>query len=270
MAGKMEDILNDCLERIFRGESIEDCLASYPEEASELEPLLRTGLSLAQESAAISPSPELKASALSLLQARLYAREEEARVKVPLWRMRWVRAVASVAIVLSVGIGTVAAAANALPDETLYPLKLTVEQARVSLARSNVSRAELHLQFAEERVYEITLMAGEGKDEQIPGLVERFSSQLGEAVSNAQGTLRTEGGNWLAQVAPDEEDKFAGGDEDAAAMSTAIAESSERSSEMLEAALVETPEASKLTLQQAQEDIMEKYREAIAQTSGGE
>ena len=270
MAGKMEDILNDCLERIFRGESIEDCLASYPEEASELEPLLQTGLSLAQESAAISPSPEFKASTLSRLQARLYATEEKARVKVPFWRMRWVRAAASVAIVLSVGIGTVAASANALPDETLYPLKLAVEQARVSLARSNVSRAELHLQFAEERVYEITRMAGEGKDEQIPGLVERFSSQLGEAVSSAQRALRTEGGNWLAQVAPDEEDKFAGVNEDAAAISNAIAESYERSTEMLEAALAETPGASKPALQQAQEDIIGKYQEAIAQISGGE
>jgi len=270
MAGRMEDILNDCLELIFRGKSIEDCLASYPEEASELEPLLRTGLSLAQKSAAISPSPELKASVLSQLQARLYAKEEEARVKVPFWRMRWVRAVASVAIVLSVGIGTVAASANALPDETLYPLKLTVEQARVSLARSNVSRAELHLQFAEERVYEITRMAGEGKDEQIPGLVERFSSQLEEAVGNAQEAPRTEEGNWLAQVAPSEGGKYPGGNEDAAAISNAIAESSERSSEMLEAALVETPEVGKPTLQQAQEDITEKYQEAIAEISGGE
>jgi len=267
MAGKMEDILNDCLERIFRGESIEDCLASYPEEASELEPLLQTGLSLAQESAAISPSPEFKASTLSRLQARLYATEEKARVKVPFWRMRWVRAAASVAIVLSVGIGTVAASANALPDETLYPLKLAVEQARVSLARSNVSRAELHLQFAEERVYEITRMAGEGKDEQIPGLVERFSSQLGEAVSSAQGALRTEGGNWLAQ-APGEGGKSPGVNEDAAAISNAIAESSARSSEMLEAALAETPQASKPALQQAQENITEEYREAIARITG--
>ena len=270
MAGRMEDILNDCLERILRRESIEDCLASYPGEAAELEPLLRTGLSLAQNSAAISPRPELKASVLSRLQARLYAREEEAKVKVPFWRMRWVRAAASVVIVLFIGAGTVAASANALPDGTLYPLKLAVEQARVSLARSDVSRVELHLQFAEERVYEIALMAGEGKDEQIPGLVERFSSQLEEAVSSAQGASRTEESTWLAQVAPDEEDKFAGGDEDAAAMSNALAESSERSSEMLEAALEETPEGSKPVLQQAQADIMEKYQEAIAGMTGGE
>ena len=268
MAGKMEDILNNCLERIFRGESIEDCLASYPREASELEPLLRTGLSLAQEAAAISPSPELKASVLSRLEARLYATEEKARVKVPFWHMRWVRAVASVAIVFFVGIGTVAASAKALPDGTLYPLKLAVEQARVSLARSNVSRAELHLQFAEERVYEITLMAGEGKEEQIPGLVERFSNHLEEAVGSAQGALRTEGGNWLAGVAPGEGGKSPGVNEDAAAIGNAITESSERSTEMLEAALVETPQASKPALQQAQEDIIGKYQEAIARITG--
>jgi len=268
MAGKMEDILNNCLERIFRGESIEDCLASYPREASELEPLLRTGLSLAQEAAAISPSPELKASVLSRLEARLYATEEKARVKVPFWHMRWVRAVASVAIVFFVGIGTVAASANALPDQTLYPLKLAVEQARVSFAFSDMNKAKLHLQFAEERVYEITRMAGEGKDEQIPGLVERFSRQLEGAVGSATGAPRAKEGGWLTQVAPGEGGEYPGGNEDAATIGNALAESSERSSEMLDAALEKTPGASKPVLQQAQEDIMGKYGEAIAQITG--
>ena len=270
MAGKMEDILNDCLERIFRGESIEDCLASYPQEASELEPLLRTGLSLAQESAAISPSPELKASVLSRLEARIYDREEEARVKIPFWRLRWVRAVASVAIILAVGIGTVAASANALPDQTLYPLKLAVEQARVSLTRSDVSRAELHLQFAEERVYEITRMAGEGKDEQIPGLVERFNSQMEEMVGNAQEALRPEDGNMLAGVAPGEGGKSPGVNEDSTALGNALMESYERNLEMLEAALAETPEASRPALQQVQEDINKEYSEAVIEIWGWE
>ena len=38
-----EEILNDCLERLLiKGESIESCLAAYPQHADALKPLLET------------------------------------------------------------------------------------------------------------------------------------------------------------------------------------------------------------------------------------
>ena len=45
MADKFDDILDICIDRINHGDSIEDCLATYSEYASELEPLLRSMLS---------------------------------------------------------------------------------------------------------------------------------------------------------------------------------------------------------------------------------
>ena len=45
MSRGIEGILDTCLERVrLGGESIEQCLDSYPEHASELEPLLRAAL----------------------------------------------------------------------------------------------------------------------------------------------------------------------------------------------------------------------------------
>ena len=40
MRQKFDDILNDCLEMILKGASIDDCLKKYPEYAVKLKPLL--------------------------------------------------------------------------------------------------------------------------------------------------------------------------------------------------------------------------------------
>ena len=41
---EFDNILDECLERVIKGEDILACLADYPEHATELEPLLKTAL----------------------------------------------------------------------------------------------------------------------------------------------------------------------------------------------------------------------------------
>ena len=51
---------DECLERLLTGgETIEQCLRSYPEQAEELEPLLKTALA-ARKASAIQPRPEFR------------------------------------------------------------------------------------------------------------------------------------------------------------------------------------------------------------------
>ncbi len=46
---EFNNILDDCLERLlFKGETIEQCLQSYPEYAADIEPLLRTAMATKQ------------------------------------------------------------------------------------------------------------------------------------------------------------------------------------------------------------------------------
>ena len=52
--GKFETILNTCIERLLKGEAIERCLADYPAEAKELEPLLKT-FAAARTAAQVTP-----------------------------------------------------------------------------------------------------------------------------------------------------------------------------------------------------------------------
>ena len=39
---ELENILDECLERLVKGETVEQCLQRYPEQAAQLELLLRT------------------------------------------------------------------------------------------------------------------------------------------------------------------------------------------------------------------------------------
>ena len=121
---EFDNILNECLERVLTGgETVEECLAAYPELAAELESLLRTSL-VAREATAIKPRPEFRERAGYQFQAAV--REAAARPKRGFfsWQPQWVTAVVIVIVVLLAGSGTVAASGDSMPDEALYGVKL--------------------------------------------------------------------------------------------------------------------------------------------------
>ncbi len=70
--------LDDCLDRIRRGEGIEQCLANYPWHASRLEPLLRTAQQ-AQLAYVFEPSPSVTQDARAKLNAARAERAAAAR-----------------------------------------------------------------------------------------------------------------------------------------------------------------------------------------------
>ncbi len=270
---KIEDILDNCLERLFKGESIEDCLRDYPWQASELEPLLKTSLALLQKSAAIQPNPEFRAKVGSQLQGMLHAKREKAEEKAvgPIWRRRWAVAMSTVLVVLLAGIGTVAASADALPDGSLYAVKLAMEQARIALAFSDTDRAELHIQFAERRATEIAEMACQGESGEIPALSEQVADHL-DKVYEVEEAQEFEGGGpkILAPTpapVPGPSGRVwddTGGGEPEEKLKTMLGESRARSLSVLQAALTKTPEGAKASLEQAIRDVEQDYDEALS------
>ncbi|MGW8181919.1 MAG: hypothetical protein ACWGQW_24595 [bacterium] len=78
MAKEFEHILNECIDRMLRGDSVEQCLGRYPEQAAELEPLLRVAQS-AQKVSSVEPRPEFKAQARQQLRSVLYRAEPNAQ-----------------------------------------------------------------------------------------------------------------------------------------------------------------------------------------------
>ncbi len=57
---QFEDALDQCVSRLLAGESLDACLARYPEMREELRPLLEVAAVLA-ETPASAPAPEAKA-----------------------------------------------------------------------------------------------------------------------------------------------------------------------------------------------------------------
>jgi hypothetical protein len=184
MARKLDDIFNECYERMRMGESLKSCLARYPEHAAELEPLLKTTFDIGRRASYIQPRPEFKHwSRVRLEGAQHYAGQQRRAERPSLfsWRQSWAVAVIAVLVLLLTGGSTVAASSNAMPDEPLYPVKLATEQVRFAFAISDAQKAQVHTQLAETRAVEIEAMADQGKTEYAVIAAEKLANQLEQA-----------------------------------------------------------------------------------------
>lgn len=175
---EFENILDECLERILlKGESLEQCLKRYPEQADELKPLLETVLAT-KEASAIKPRPEFKTKARYQFRAALGEKTAPKRRHFFGWLPQWATALAIVLVVLLAGGGTVAAASNSMPDSILYPVKLATENVRLAFTPSQLGKARLCAGFADERVVEIVYMAEKGDAEKVEATTARLDDRL--------------------------------------------------------------------------------------------
>ena len=175
---EFDNILNECLERLLvKGETIEQCLQSYPEQAAELKPLLETAL-VAKKASAIQPRAEFKARARYQFRSALQEIVSRGRRSFLGWFPRWATVMTIVLVLLLVGGGTVAAAGNSMPDSPLYPVKLATEQVRLTLTPSQIGKARLCAELADRRVAEIIYMANEGDAQQVELITQRLDERL--------------------------------------------------------------------------------------------
>lgn len=178
MSKEFDNILDECLERLLvKGETIEQCLQSYPEQVANLKPLLQTALA-AKQAVAIQPRAEFKAKAR--YQFRSALQEGTSRRERPFlgWLPRWATVVTIVLGVLMMGGGTIAAASYSMPDDLLYPVKLATEQVQLALTPSDIGKARLYAKFADRRVAEIIYTANKGNAQQIEAITRRLDKRL--------------------------------------------------------------------------------------------
>jgi hypothetical protein len=88
----------------------------------------------------------------------------------------WAVVLASLAVLLCSG-GIVFAADRTLPGDALYPVKTTVEEARLWIAHGDRD-AHLSLQFAETRIQEIKYLGVAGRFDDMATAAGRFESQM--------------------------------------------------------------------------------------------
>lgn len=203
---EIEQLLAGCLEAMERGAAIKTCLARYPEDREELEPLLRAAQRV-RTAPMVGPSPDFRKGArermVMLIQDCKASPQQSGTAETAgllgwLWarvapavlmRRIAVPTLAALSVILLVGVlgvGGVYASSDAVPGDHLYSVKLAGERLRLALARDETAQAELHLRLAGERLEEAEALVEQDRSEEIQALMRRYAAEM-EAAS---GVLR--------------------------------------------------------------------------------
>jgi hypothetical protein len=168
VSNEIAEILAECLERMEAGASVESCLADFPYQAAELEPLLRVTQQMSPL-AKVAPRPFFARNARANLEqqlARSYGPETFNRrspqtrgtPKPVLQRkpnISWLKFAMAAVLALTATTGGVAFAAQASnPGDVLHGLDIAMENVQLNLAPDIASEVQLRLEFARERLTE--------------------------------------------------------------------------------------------------------------------
>ena len=187
MDKKLASVLDQCLEALRQGEDLETVLARHPQEARELEPLLRTALEVQQALAYLRPLPGARDRVWTHLQPSLRPAPQRRRFPVLAWSRPWSVALASLVLALFLAGGSVLASSQSLPGQPLYPVKLATEQVQVAFTPTRVGKARLELRLAERRSQEMVALAGRDGPQALDRLAQRLDRHLERAVGAPLG-----------------------------------------------------------------------------------
>lgn len=191
--------LQSCLELVRSGKSsIAAVLEDYPELKDVLKPELETALWLRERSSLFAPRAGYVHASESRVVSRIH--REAGRVapsvgrggaSYPFWSKEfWQRKAVfqtalALLLVISLLIGTsgVAKASQpALPGDSLYPVKIFLENVSISLAPSMVARAELRIRYSQRRLTEVQSLVAAKRYSQISQTESDFAKQLDQAL----------------------------------------------------------------------------------------
>lgn len=198
---KTEILLAQCLTALKNGETVEECLARYPDRRDELEPLLRAA-QIARAAPTVVPSSDFQEGArdrmVRMIRERETSKGRHRREKRQgflewLWpsggfsgpvRRSALAAVAALTVLFLVtvaGVGVVHASSDSVPGESLYPVKLAAERLRLAISLTESEELRLRLQFASERLEEASKLTASEREEEIEPLMRRYAAELEEA-----------------------------------------------------------------------------------------
>lgn len=208
MTTRFDDVVDDALARLLAGESSSEVLADYPAESNALYPILNTADLLKAIEPVAMPTPvDLLAdrngflAAVDALPPAVAVPGLATRLKGAIvHRFAWhipaglyfgkeanpmsallAKAVIVLALFFGVAGGSVAMAAGSLPGSPVYPLKLAMEEAQLTLASGASEQASLQLERAQIRVQEMMTLAAAG-DSPDEALLKRLQTHLAAAL----------------------------------------------------------------------------------------
>jgi len=194
----MINVLANCLDAIEQGEiSPAECVRCYPQHEQELWIMLQV-VGILQSPPTVPARPAFRQGARERLLRQIVPpppvpigvrlREWWQERSRSSWQLQPLPSMVRVAmaVLLMVGAallsmgGVVLAADDSLPGESLYAIKLAVEDTRL-LVLANAGQARLHMTLAERRVAEMEALAGRGRYEETPAVVRRYERHIAGA-----------------------------------------------------------------------------------------
>jgi hypothetical protein len=184
MSQQFNDALNDCLERISQGESLQACLSDYPNYSDELGPLVQVAMTTMDVSRKIVPSPQSKdrnfqqfMQAVQIAQTRPQKRSWFSFGWFPLAKPIAISLVALAVLVMGAGV-TTAASNDSVPGERLYWVKTTKENIQLRIPRSDESKAQTHANLANVRAEEMRKLVQRRRYTAADGVMKRMNNHL--------------------------------------------------------------------------------------------
>ncbi len=185
MTNDTAKMLASCLDAVEQqGLSLEECVAQHPDQRVVLRELLPVAQVL-RSAPLITPSLDFRMDARQRLLARLPARRSRHATGL-LSRVAVIRVAFTLVAIMTLATSVVTASAQALPNDALYPVKRTIEQARLALAADNVHSGDLRLTFAAERLEEVKRLIDMGRGADVAVAVDDFATQMQSVVSLTQ------------------------------------------------------------------------------------
>ncbi|RPI93562.1 MAG: hypothetical protein EHM40_09445 [Chloroflexi bacterium] len=171
MNNDLETILDTCLYQIEEDESnIAECLARYPEHASELKPLLAAATKLARGREVV-PDPAFKARARTQLDVYMQQHPQRKHVSPVFWRF----SIAVVTVLLLFVASGTAFAQTALPGDAFYTWKLTSEHVwRIT----SIDPLGVDITLSNRRLNELVVVSGSGDEARRARAVENYQKLL--------------------------------------------------------------------------------------------
>ncbi len=171
---EMLEILDECLQRMQIGESLESILKDHPQQAAELRFLLE-GARQAQAGALnLPPVSGMARSRAQFLEAAAAQSRPAKTVLFPL--PRFASAFVTLLVVaLLVGFGVALASGRSLPGQPLYGIKRSVEQAQLALSGDALNRLTREDAMDQRRAEEVRQLMLSGREQAVEfsGLLTR-------------------------------------------------------------------------------------------------
>lgn len=175
MEQDIELLLDNCINEMRNGKSIDECLAKYSQSATDGAVQLRPLLQMVQQLENLpKPEPSLEAISASLVEigrersipqdgtaafSKISAAALELKKKSSIFnkirspKIAWAFSAAFLFLVVLFSAATISA--NSVPGDILYPLKLATEKVKFLLTFNSEKKAELRLTFSDKRLQEM-------------------------------------------------------------------------------------------------------------------